>query len=416
MNKIKIFFIATVIAIVAAISVGCGSAYDVAVKNGYSGTEQQWLESLKGKDGNDGSDLRIEDIYDTAKSNGFEGTYLDFLHEYLSIETGSDQSAAINKALRSAVIVTCRFERRASQGGSFAQAGSGVIYVLNKSEGSATIVTNYHVVYSSLSATEKISDDITITAYGNESISATYVGGSADYDIAVLTAKDEYFSTDFPIAVTVDKSDVYVGQTAIAIGNPAGEGFSATEGIISVDSEYIVMSGIENPLQEVSMRVMRVDAAVNSGNSGGGLFDSEGELIGIVNAKTSDTSLENMGYAIPASIVTAVADNIINNGTFIRGLAGITIEITESKAYLDDEGKVRIAETVSVREVSGASSGLLKKGDVIKSVKTDKGETEVLRDFHIIDALLANKPGDKVVFGIIRNGEQTEVEVTLGNE
>lgn len=415
MGKLKSILLALTVAVCFIFAVGCSpilSAYDIAVRNGFEGTEEQWLASIKGADGADGADLSIKDIYSEALNNGFVGSYMDFLHEFLSYEEAVDNTAAISKAMTSAVVVYCEFDRIAQR--SFAQAGAGVIYKLNKEAGSAYIITNYHVVYSlDANTSNKVSDKITVTAYGNYAInSVTYVGGSAEYDIAVLKAENPYFATDFPQAVTVaDSNDVTVGQTAIAIGNPEGGGLSATQGIISVDSEEIVLSGIENASSYTQMRVMRIDAAVNSGNSGGGLFDSAGDLIGIVNAKASDTEIENMAYAIPSSTATAVADNIIKNTVFKKGTVGITLEIKDSRAYLDENGRIRIAETVAIGSVSGAARGKLQSGDVILSINLGK-EIKVTRTFHVMDAMLDSAPGDVVKFVVLRNGEEVEVEVT----
>ena len=107
-----------------------------------------------------------------------------------------------------------------------------------------------------------------------------------------------------------DSEMINVGESAIAIGNPEGNGFSTSLGIVSVDSEYIEMTGADG-VTNVEFRVMRIDTAVNGGNSGGGLFNSKGELIGIVNAKIQSTTVENIAYAIPSNLAAAVADNII---------------------------------------------------------------------------------------------------------
>lgn len=418
MSKLKRILFVVIVAVTFICAVGCTStlsAYDVAVKNGFEGTEEQWLLSLKGKDGTDGADLKIKDIYDEAVINGFDGSYMDFLNEFLSYEEAPDNSAAVTKGMRSAVLVYCRFSRNSSDflsGREYAQAGVGVIYSINRENSSAYILTNYHVVYGSDSnSNNNVSSTITITPYGGTEIPVTYVGGSATYDIAVLKAENEYFASDFPLAVTLaDSNDIVVGQTAIAIGNPAGDGLSATQGIISVDSEYIVMNNIENSSSYVQMRVIRIDAAVNSGNSGGGLFNSQGELIGIVNAKSSDDTIENMAYAIPSSIATAVADNIIKNIVFRKGTVGITVAIRDAKGYIDENGNIKIAETVVVDSAEGAASGKLFAGDIILSINLNK-EIKVTRQFHVIEALLNSSPGDTVTFVVLRDGKEVEVEV-----
>lgn len=417
MKKKKIILFGVILAISITFMVGCTtSAYDIAVKNGYEGTESEWLASLNGTDGSDGSDLTITQIYNEAVQNGYERNFFEFLDEYLSLEYSPDSSEAINRCMRSAMIVQCKFNKRSyglTRGEEYGQQGSGVIYAINKEQGSAYIITNYHVVYSSDSDTQtRVSNEITISPYGGSAISVTYVGGSAQYDIAVLKATDDYFSSTFPLAINLVNGDVTIGQSAIAIGNPAGEGLSATQGIISVESEEIIMEDIENSSSYVSTRVMRIDAAVNSGNSGGGLFNSAGELIGIVNAKSSDTSIENMAYAIPASIVSAVADNIIkNNGNFNKGTVGITITVTQTTGYLDENDCVRIAETVVISQVSGAASGLLQANDVVKAI-TIYGQTiTVNRMFHLTDPILRTLPGDSVTITVERSGQTIDVTV-----
>ncbi len=418
MSKFKRIILPVIVAVCIIFAVGCSptmSAYDIAVKNGFEGTEEQWLLSLEGKDGADGSDLKIKDIYDEALENGFQGSYIDFLSEFLSYEEAPDNSAAITKGLRSAVLVYCRFTRNTTNlfdKREYAQAGAGVIYQINKSASSAYIITNYHVVFSADSITQnKISSSITVTPYGGSEIPVTYVGGSATYDIAVLKAENSYFSSETPLAVTVaDSSGITVGQTAIAIGNPAGNGISATQGIISVDSEYIVMNDIENASSYVQMRVIRIDAAVNSGNSGGGLFDAQGNLIGIVNAKSSDDTIENMSYAIPSSTATAVANNIIKNTVFKKGTVGVTVSIKDTRGYLDENGLMKIAETVVIGSAEGAARGKLFAGDIILSVTLTK-EIKVTRQFQVIDALLDSSPGDTVTFLVLRGGKEVEVKI-----
>ena len=207
----------------------------------------------------------------------------------------------------------------------------------------AFVITNYHVVYDSDSDTDNhVSDQIYLYLYGMEdeayAIPATYVGGSANYDIAVLRVEQSEVlksavDSGSAAAVTVGDSDVVLpGETAIAIGNPSAtglSGLSVTRGIVSVDSEYITMTAADDS-GEVSFRVIRIDAPVNSGNSGGGLYNDAGELIGIVNAKINSVELESIGYAIPSNVARAIADNIIDYcygadcETVMRGMLGTT--------------------------------------------------------------------------------------------
>ena len=310
----------------------------------------------------------------------------------------SNVAFAASAGLRSAVSVYCTFETT-SGGTSFWNpypttqtyytTGSGVIYKLDQS-GNAFIITNYHVVYDSYSNTENhISDKIFLYLYGLESedyaIPATYVGGSANYDIAILEVKESDVLKTAAAAgsaapVTVANSDLLTpGQTTIAIGNPSStemNGISVTMGIVSVESEYITMTASDNS-GEVSFRVIRTDTAVNSGNSGGGLFNDKGELIGIVNAKVSSSNIENVGYAIPSNVARAIADNIIDYchnkdcESVMRGLLGITVTTTAYATRYDVEtGLFTRLEEVSVYEITkgGIGEKILKANDIIKSI------------------------------------------------
>ena len=382
------------------------------------GTEQN-LGVVVGKDGSDGAD-------------GKDGSLVIDGNE-------SSVSVASAKGLRSAVSIVCNFQATVQQGGwrpgygstttkDYSSAGSGVIYQLNKDEGDAFIITNYHVVYDASSNTENgISRDISVYLYGSASeenaIKATYVGGSIYYDIAVLRVEDsELLKNSNACQIDISDSDkVAVGDSAIAIGNAKGYGISVSSGIVSVDSEYITMTAADGRT-EVSFRVMRVDTAVNSGNSGGGLFDGQGNLIGIVNAKIVDEGVENIGYAIPANVAVSIADNIIDYcfGTDTervqRALIGITVNATDSKAvYNTETGCIGIQETVSVYEVSKGSlaDGVLQKGDVLLSATLNGQKTEITRQYHVIDMMLDVRVGDVVVLDILRGSEKSTVQITI---
>lgn len=358
-----------------------------------------------------------------------------------------DASAATTAGLVSAVTVTANFKKTVNNsygglfpgfgvgGGSttseYSSEGSGVIYKIDRDSGSAFIVTNYHVVYdSSSNSKDGISEDIEVYLYGMEyesyAISAEYVGGSLYYDIAVLYVEncDALKNSVYNSATAADSDSVAVGQTAIAIGNPEGYGISASLGIVSVNSEYITMTAADE-VTTVSFRVMRVDTAVNSGNSGGGLYNDRGELIGIVNAKIIDESVENIAYAIPANVALSVADNIIDNcfdkdnKTVMRAVLGVTLGVSDSRAEIDTElGILTIIETVGITEISSGSvaKGILEVGDVIKSI-TVGGETkEVTRRYHIIDEMLNARVGDTVTITVERDGKEMSFDIVITDD
>lgn len=393
------------------------SAYEIAVQNGFTGTEQEWLDSFYNE----------TTIKETTNNFYVEGS-------------GTDVSAAANTGLKSVVSVYSYFTTTSTGGGIFfpqhpqeinySSAGAGVVYTLEE-DGSAYVVTNYHVVYDADSDTsDKISDEIYVFLYGMEysqyGIPATYVGGSMNYDVAVLRIdKSDIVKTAAEkgtlCAVSFGNSDnVAVGQTAIAIGNPEAEGISVSSGIISVTSEDITMTAVDES-STVTMRVIRTDTAINSGNSGGGLFDTQGKLIGIVNAKMKTEKAENIAYAIPANLVKAVADNVVyfcsqsSNKTVMRATLGITLQLQSVSTALDSQGNIVVEEILEVAEVSdgGAAKGALQVGDAIESVTIRGVTTKVTKSYHVSEALLYARPGDTVTLDVTRNGETQKVEITL---
>jgi len=344
---------------------------------------------------------------------------------------------AASKALLSSVSIISQFTKFSGlsmgnngTGETYASAGSGVIYQLDKEYGNAYIITNYHVVYDSEASTSNhISNKITVYLYGQEytdyAIEAKYVGGSMLYDLAVLEVKNSETLMKSP-AVAADIADsnlVSVLERAIAIGNPEGHGISATVGYVNVDSEYITMTASDSKTT-MELRVIRTDAAVNHGNSGGGLFNSRGELIGIVNAKMADDSIDNIGYAIPSNVARAVADNIIyycKDGTrecVVRVIMGITVKTAEAYSEYDKEtGKIYKRERISVDSIESTSSvgAYLNIGDIINSITIDGTKYEVTRLFHVVDSMLNARVNSTVVLNITRGDEVKDVTIPITN-
>lgn len=390
------------------------TAYDIAVENGFVGTESEWLESLKGKS-----------AYDIAVENGFVGTESEWLESlkgasgHVSVE---DDRQVVANCLMSSVSLFCAKTSTAT----FDSAGSGVIYKYEPSTGTAIIITNYHVVYDETN--KKLHNSICVLPYGsNEYILGTFVGGSAIYDIALVKVEDKSLVNNPSIKqIEIDDSlNVVVGQTAIAIGNAQGEGISVTKGIVCVDSEDITISNVETEVS-TEIRVMRIDTAVNRGNSGGGLFGADGKLIGIVNAKIIDTDVEGIGYAIPVSIATKVAENILyywqkGNGRVVKPVLGITIQITSSNAVFDKEtNAIQIVERIDVNDVAKTSPAhnLLLVGDRIVSVakKGDSHVEVVDRIFKIKDFLLTMHQGDVLQFMVERDGALIAIDLEITSD
>ena len=442
------------------------NAYDIAVANGFVGTEKEWLQSLHGANGEDGEDLDIYDIYEAAKlpeNGGFTGTFVEFLRQYLEVNMQEDNdTATIAKNMSSVVGVYCAFEKTTTyrlnswpfttqtKTTVAASAGSGVVVELNKQAGNAYIITNYHVLYQTSKYTDSkngISDCIYVYPYGarngftsgdkdgdgekdtaagdttGDGIRATFVGGAMDYDIAVLKVEGSSYlqNSDVTEAKIGDSDTVKTGEKVFAVGNANGEGISVTSGCLSVDSENIVMSALDGRDENgddyadgVVYRVMRTDAAINHGNSGGALFNAAGELIGITNAKNVEDETDNMGYALPITQVKYLVQNIFDNGGVVkRAMFGIVPRIASSVAEFKG-GALTITEEVVVTDItSGASAdGKLKYGDVIKSISVNGGAAKTItRSFQVNDLLLSVRKGDTVKVNVLR--ENVPVDVTI---
>ena len=349
--------------------------------------------------------------------------------------TESKNLLAASKALLSAVSIACTFKVTVNTifGTPTTQevqtAGAGVIYQLDKENGDAYIITNYHVVYyNGANTDDDICDNIKVYLYGQEyeqyAIYADYIGGSQNYDIAVLRVKGSNVlrESNAVAAEFSDSNDVCVLDTAIAIGNPAAIGISATVGSINVDSENLTMTSIDGK-GRVTLRVMRIDTAINGGNSGGGLFNDTGKLIGIVNAKISDSSIDNIGYAIPSNVAKNVADNIIyydkqnpDNDCVYRILIGVSVGIASARTEYDTAtGKVHKIEDVKIESVTvgGVSDGKLVAGDIVRSVVIDGVTYEIVRTFNVIDVMLNARATSSVIFNVERNGEMISVNFDL---
>lgn len=396
------------------------SAYEIAVQNGFEGTEQEWLDSF------------------------YNETTVEQTTNNYYVEGQTDIQLASNTALKSVVSVYCSFTKTSSgnnwffpqqsQKVNYTSAGSGVVYIL-ENDGSAYIVTNYHVVYDAdCNTSNKISDNICVFLYGmeynNYAIPATYVGGSMYYDVAVLRVqRNELVKSASQngtlCAANLSNSDnVSAGQAVVAVGNPEAEGISVTNGIISVASENITMTGADNKTA-ITLRVMRTDTAINSGNSGGGLFNAQGELIGLVNAKMNTNTAENIGYAIPSNLVKAVADNILyyctDNSceTVMRPVTGITVEVTSVTTVIDENtGKIKIVERLTVKEVSANSpaDGIVQVGDVLVSVTVGDVTTQIQRSYHLTDALLNARSGQNIVYCVERGNETLNLTLAITQE
>lgn len=267
-------------------------------------------------------------------------------------------------------------------------AGSGVIVTAD-----GYIVTNNHVIEDS--------SKITVTLRDGTQYEAKLIGTDEKTDLAVLKIE----ASGLQPAVFGSSSDLKVGERAIVIGNPLGQlGGTVTSGIISALDREITVEGH-------TMTLLQTDAAVNPGNSGGGLFNSNGQLVGIINAKSSGNDVEGIGFAIPSNTVKEVADALIKNG-YVPGRVSLGLSVVDIRdpqtamMYRVDTLGVYI---LSVEEGSNAEKAGLKAGDRIIAV----GDKEVSSSSDITNALDDYSVGDQVKITITRGSKTGTATVTL---
>lgn len=401
------------------------SAYEIACENGFEGTELEWLESLNGKDGINGQDgqsgVDIYALFDAYLEVNPESTFAEFLNSFLIVDYYDTEYAAA-KGIQSVVRIRSRFQTQS--GGSrpttsaYYAEGSGVIYRLNS--GVVYIITNYHVVYDYDSiTTNKIADEILIYSYGTETaINAEFIGGSITKDIAVIKASAVSLPSYMKTVTIADSNSITAGERAVVVGNPLADGVSVTSGVVSVDSEEIKMDALDSS-DKVNMRVIRSDAAINSGNSGGGMFNSRGELLGIVNAKVVSSGVENIGFAIPVNVAAGIADCVIENNSK-KCVMGITVTASSSIiVYNSAKSKIELKESVKIESVNSGAlvEGVLQKGDILLSVSISGGEKFYLtRIFHLSDYLYKARPGNIIYLEIERGGADMTLQITAASE
>lgn len=256
-------------------------------------------------------------------------------------------------------------------------SGSGIVI---SSDG--YIATNRHVLENSKS--------VLVTLKNSEKYPATLVGYDSDEDIAVVKIDKKGLR---PVQFS-DSSKMRVGQKTIVIGNALGllEG-TVSSGIISAKEREMVLNG-------ETMILFQTDAAINNGNSGGGIFDMNGNLLGMVVARSRITQSEGLGFGIPSNTVKFVTDQILKYG-YVPGRTDLQMTLVQTNS-----GSIVVAK---IKEGSNAESAGFKVGDIIKEVKgitvNSLGEID-----KIVDEC---KVGDVIEFVVDRDGQQTKISLPL---
>lgn len=266
------------------------------------------------------------------------------------------------------------------------------------------IVTNYHVIED---AANDSSVSIEVSFADGTKYTAQLVGGEQDNDIAVLKID----ATGLQHVTLGDSSQLVVGESVYAIGNPLGElTFTFTGGYVSAKDRSVTMS------DGTVMNMLQTDTAINSGNSGGPLFNEYGQVIGIVSAKlssssNSEASVEGLGFAIPINDVKDMVTSIIEHG-YVTGKPNVGILMKDVPQEAQQYGVPAGSEVLAVLDGSGAGKAGLQAGDIITAVNgTAVSGSEALKA-----AVQDCKAGDKVTFSVYRDGDTVELEITLDED
>jgi len=279
-------------------------------------------------------------------------------------------------------------------------SGSGVII-----SDDGYIVTNNHVISD---GAEGVAEEITVTLHNKKVYKAKVIGRDPSSDIAVLKVD----GTSLPYMVYGNSDNVKLGQWVLAVGYPLTLETTVTAGIVSAKSRYIGINSRQSnsPIESF----IQTDAAVNQGNSGGGLFTVDGQLIGINSAILAPNgTYAGYSFAIPVNIVRKIVNDLIEFGDVKRGYLGISYQPNETEnARLIKQAGVKEGQGVYVQSVpsdGAASQAGLKEGDVITKVNG----TPVSSGMEMSAGIASYRPGEKVPVTYIRNGKENTVNVVL---
>ena len=269
-------------------------------------------------------------------------------------------------------------------------SGTGFVYKTDNKYG--YIITNHHVINNSTEVKVKFSNDKTVDA--------TVVGSDEYADIAVLSVdKDSIISV-----ANIGKSEsMRVGDTTFAVGAPIDSdtfSWTVTRGILSGKNRIV-------ETEDSIMQVLQTDTAINSGNSGGPLCDSNGEVVGVTNMKLASTAVEGMGFAIPIEDATRYAESLIKGEKISRPYLGVSIYDAGNSFFSSDTG----IYIEYVEKGSAAAKAGLQKGDKILEVNGK----EVSSTAYFRYELYKHNIGDKIKIKIERNGKEKEITVILGS-
>ena len=328
-------------------------------------------------------------------SHLLQGTRENAVIETVDIDTGKQMTPAqvyaanVNSTVGITTSVTTNFWGYQS---TAAASGSGFII-----SDDGYILTNFHVIEDS--------DSISVSMYNGDSYDATLVGYDESNDIAVLKIDAEGLA---PV-ILGNSDNLNVGDSVVAIGNPLGElTFTLTSGAISAKDREITLSG------NVTMNLIQTDCAINSGNSGGALFNLYGEVIGVTNAKYSssssgEASIDNIGFAIPMNSIMDIVTSIIEKGYISKPYIGISVlDVSEETQQYGIPAGAAVQE---VTENGPAAQAGLQRGDVITAV-----DGNAMTANELVDYIRKASVGQEIKLSIYRQGQTLEITVPVGEQ
>ena len=340
--------------------------------------------------GNAGNKVVIQQV-ERTDSSAASGT---------AVASGGMTTSQVSEMVSPSVVVITTEQVVYSQWSWYGQnqvesgAGSGVII---SSDG--YILTCAHVVSGA--------SQITVTI-GDTDYTATVVGEDDTSDVAVLKID----ATGLTPATVGDSDSLSVGDSVLAVGNPLGElGGTVTSGIVSALNRRVTIQGTSSTN---TMSLIQMDASVSPGNSGGGLFNMNGELIGLVNAKSSSSDAEGLGFAIPINDAIQVAQDLLENG-YVSGrpYMGITyIAVTDAQTAAQFNVNAYGVYVVDVVQGGPADKAGLKVGDRIVSIDG----TEIAQKDDLGTLMQQHTAGDTLSITVARDGQMQTVSLTLGEK
>ncbi len=356
-------------------------------------------------------DMILGDSYTNSSNTSLSSpTENSGLVDQVSLTEYSDTSIyAANKVMPSIVGIKVEYMVNSNmsffgntQSSTATATGSGIII-----SNDGYILTNNHIVSTSSSSSNsyyEVSDatKVTVTLFGDETeYEATIVGMDEQTDLAVIKIE----KSDLIPAEFADSDSIKVGEFAMAVGNPLGLDSTVTTGIVSGINREVTDS------EGQTFNLIQTDAAINSGNSGGALVNSKGQVIGVNTLKMSGDGVEAMGFAIPINSTIDITSQLIEFNKVKRpyiGITGLDLDETTAKTY-DLVVGVYIK---AIDDFSAAEKGGLKVGDVIthvdgREIKTVDEMNKIKEEFNI---------GDELKITVNRNGETKELTITLGEQ